>query len=121
MMAWRDRGVMAALGAALLFGASTPAAKLLLGPISPWLLAGVLYLGSGLGLALFRGLRRSSPVRLAPGDLGWLVAAIFAGGVVGPVLLLWGLSRMTGTGVSLLLNAEGVLTTLLAWGGCGCT
>lgn len=115
MMAWRDRGVMAALGAALLFGASTPAAKLLLGPISPWLLAGILYLGSGLGLALFRGLRRSSPVRLAPGDLGWLIAAIFTGGVVGPVLLMWGLSRMTGTGVSLLLNAEGVLTTLLAW------
>ncbi len=115
MNAWRDRGVMAAMGAALLFGASTPAAKLLLGPISPWLLAGILYLGSGLGLALFRGLRRASPVHLSSADLGWLLAAIFAGGVVGPVLLMWGLSQMTGTGVSLLLNAEGVLTTLLAW------
>ena len=50
-----QQGVLAALGAALLFGAGTPAAKVLLvGPVSPWLLAALLYLGSGIGLALFR-------------------------------------------------------------------
>lgn len=111
----RDRGILAALGAALLFGASTPAAKLLLGPVSPWLLAGLLYLGSGLGLALFRQLRRSEPVRLAQAEIKWLIAAIVAGGMVGPALLMWGLSGMPASGASLLLNAEGVFTALLAW------
>ncbi|MFZ3183981.1 MAG: hypothetical protein WA173_07545 [Pseudomonas sp.] len=48
-------GVLAALGAAVLFGAGTPLAKLLLNSISPWLLAGLLYLGSGLGVAPFLG------------------------------------------------------------------
>jgi len=51
-VAWTlNPGVAAALGAALLFGASTPLAKLLLGEVDPWLLAGFLYLGSGIGLA----------------------------------------------------------------------
>jgi len=115
MSAWRHRGVLAALGAALLFGAGTPAAKLLLGPVSPWLLAGLLYLGSGIGLTLIRSLRRSEPVRFQPDELKWLIAAIVAGGIVGPVLLMWGLSRMPASGASLLLNAEGVFTALLAW------
>ena len=50
----RSVGVRAALASALLFGAGTPLAKLLLGDVSPWLLAGLLYLGSGLGLGVFR-------------------------------------------------------------------
>lgn len=45
-------GVAAALAAAALFGAGTPLAKQLLGTVDPWLLAGLLYLGSGGGLAL---------------------------------------------------------------------
>jgi drug/metabolite transporter (DMT)-like permease len=53
-------GIFAALGAALLFGAGTPFAKLLLGPVSPWLLAGLLYLGSGSGLFIWRLLRRTN-------------------------------------------------------------
>jgi drug/metabolite transporter (DMT)-like permease len=110
-----NRGVLAALGAALLFGVGAPAAKLLLGPVSPWLLAGLLYLGSGLGLALLRLLRRQGPAELAAGEVGWLSGAIFAGGIVGPVLLMWGLSTMPASGASLLLNAEGVFTALLAW------
>lgn len=69
MNIWQQRGVLAALGAALLFGAGTPAAKLLLGPVSPWLLAGLLYLGSGIGLALFRLLRRSERVRLQRSEI----------------------------------------------------
>lgn len=115
MNAWRNAGVLAALGAALLFGAGTPAAKLLLGPVSPWLLAGLLYLGSGIGLATLRRFRRSPPVRLARGETKWLAGAILAGGVAAPVLLMWGLSRMPASDASLLLNAEGVFTALLAW------
>ncbi len=58
----RQPGVSAALGAALLFGAGTPLAKLLLNTVSPWLLAGLLYLGSGLGLSLYRFLNRAPAV-----------------------------------------------------------
>lgn len=110
-----NKGIIAAVGAALLFGIGTVAAKLLLGPVSPWLLAGILYLGSGLGLALFRQLRRTASVRLEQAEIKWLAAAIVMGGVVGPVLLMWGLSYMPASGASLLLNAEGVFTALLAW------
>jgi drug/metabolite transporter (DMT)-like permease len=110
-----NRGVAAALGAALLFGASTPLAKLLLGDVSPWLLAGLLYLGSGLGLALLLALQRAEGARLAAGDWRWLAGAVLSGGVLGPVLLMWGLSRMPASGAALLLNAEAVFTALLAW------
>jgi drug/metabolite transporter (DMT)-like permease len=115
MIAWRNRGVLAASGAALLFGAGTPAAKLLLGPVSPWLLAGLLYLGSGIGLALIRRLRHDEPAQFQAGEIKWLIAAIVTGGMIGPALLMWGLSKMPASGVSLLLNAEAVFTALLAW------
>lgn len=110
-----EPGVLAALGAAVLFGASTPLAKPLLGQASPWLLAALLYLGSGLGLWLVRRLRQAPAVRLAAGDRKWLAGAIVTGGMIGPALLMLGLSRMPAAGVSLLLNAEGVMTALLAW------
>lgn len=112
---WRSPGVAAALGAAVLFGAGTPFAKLLLGAVSPWLMAGLLYLGSGVGLALVRVASRAAPVRLAPGEWRWLAGAILAGGVAGPVLLMAGLAGMPASGAALLLNAEGVFTALLAW------
>jgi drug/metabolite transporter (DMT)-like permease len=108
-------GVGAALLAAALFGAGTPLAKALMEGVGPWMLAGLLYLGSGLGLALFRLVRRAPRVRLAIGEWPWLVGAVMAGGVVGPVLLMFGLSGMPASGASLLLNAEGVFTALLAW------
>jgi drug/metabolite transporter (DMT)-like permease len=108
-------GIASALGAALLFGASTPLAKLLLGDVSPWLLAGLLYLGSGVGLALLLALQRAERARLAPGDGRWLAGAVLSGGVLGPVLLMWGLARMPASGAALLLNAEAVFTALLAW------
>ncbi len=109
------RGIPAALLAALLFGAATPVAKLLLGPLDPWLLAGVLYLGSGAGLAIVRLSRRAPAAKLAPGDLPWLAGAIAFGGGVGPVLLMWGLAHASAASASLLLNAEGVLTASIAW------
>jgi drug/metabolite transporter (DMT)-like permease len=108
-------GVAAALTAAALFGAGTPFAKLLLEQISPWLLAALLYLGSGIGLWLLRWIRASAAVRLGPGEWPWLAGAIVAGGMVGPVLLMAGLSAMPASGASLLLNAEAVLTSALAW------
>ena len=108
-------GVAAALGAALLFGAATPLAKLLLGQVGPWMLAGLFYLGSGLGLALYRRVVRAAPVRLSAAEWRWLGGATLAGGVVGPVLLMAGLSAMPASGASLLLNAEGVFTAVLAW------
>ena len=115
MKTFAHPGVAATLTAAFLFGAGTPLAKLLLDQTSPWLLAALLYLGSGTGLFLLRQWRRAPSVRLPPGDFKWLAGATLAGGVAGPVLLMVGLSGMSASGASLLLNAEGVLTALIAW------
>lgn len=114
--ALRHRGVQAALASALLFGAGTPAAKLLLtGQVSPWLLAGLLYTGSGLGLGLWRLVRRPGRVRIARHELPALAGAVVFGGLIAPVLLMAGLAGMPASGASLLLNAEGVFTAVLAW------
>ncbi|WP_314503821.1 DMT family transporter [uncultured Microbacterium sp.] len=111
-----NRGVQAALLAALLFGAGTPLAKLLLGgDVSPWLLAGLLYCGSGIGLGILRLIRRAARVRLQAKEVLPLGGAILSGGIVAPVLLMVGLSTMPASGASLLLNAEGVFTAMLAW------
>lgn len=111
----RRPGIGAALAAALLFGAGTPLTKIFLAGLSPWLAAGLLYLGSGIGLAAYRLIARSPSVRLSGTDAAWFAGAVIAGGIVGPVLLMMGLTRMAASGASLLLNAEGVFTTLLAW------
>lgn len=108
-------GVFAALAAAVLFGAGTPFAKLLLANTGPWPLAALLYLGSGIGLWVVRRVRRAPAVHLGSADWRWLAGAIVAGGIVAPVLLLLGLTAMPASGASLLLNGEGVLTALLAW------
>jgi drug/metabolite transporter (DMT)-like permease len=109
--------IIAALIAALLFGASTPFAKLLLGEVTPILLAGLLYLGSGLGLWLIRLIRDRGllPAGLTARDWPWLLAAIATGGVLGPILLMYGLSSTAASSASLLLNLEAVFTALLAW------
>lgn len=108
-------GAIYALTAALLFGLGTPLAKLLLVGIDPLMLAALLYLGSGSGLALLR-LWRRAPAPLPRGaEWAWLAAAILAGGVAGPVLLMLGLSAMRASTASLLLNSEAVFTALLAW------
>ena len=115
-----NTGVPIALLAAALFGASTPLAKLLIGEVPPLLLAGVLYLGSGLGLSIWYAIRRliargAPHDRLRRRDAPWLAGAIVAGGIVGPALLMIGLVNTTAATASLLLNMEGVLTALLAW------
>lgn len=114
------RGVVYSLVAAMLFGASTPAAKLLLRDISPMLLAGLLYLGSGLGLGLWTllvpGLKRTkAEARLSSRELPWLIAVVLFGGVVAPLLSMWGLAHAVGSTAALLLNLESVFTALLAW------
>src|SRR5246127_3315264 len=115
------RGVTVAILAAVLFGASTPFSKLLLGRIDPLLLAGLLYLGSGNGLTLWIGCQRlvvkskNQEAQLRLKDLRWLAAAIVAGGVVAPILLMQGLAVTPASSAALLLNLEGVLTALLAW------
>ncbi|HET9146929.1 MAG TPA: DMT family transporter [Acetobacteraceae bacterium] len=113
-------GIALALLSAILFGASTPFAKLLLGTVDPWMMAGLLYLGAGLGLAALHLLRRlqGSPVAEAPlraADLPWLAAVIAAGGIAGPLLLMFGLARSEASGASLLLNLEGLATMAIAW------
>ncbi|CAM3934439.1 DMT family transporter [Smaragdicoccus niigatensis] len=114
-LALRSTGVQAALLAAVLFGAGTPAAKVLLGSVSPWLLAGLLYCGSGLGLGVWRIARRAPRVRLSRSEWLPLVGAVSCGGVIAPVLLMAGLTHLPASGASLLLNAESVFTALLAW------
>jgi drug/metabolite transporter (DMT)-like permease len=109
--------IVAALAAAFLFGASTPIAKGLADEVSPVLLAGLLYLGSGLGLWVIRIARdRGFGATLLPiREWPWFIGAIVAGGVFGPVLLMYGLSRTSAGNASLLLNLESVFTALLAW------
>jgi len=110
-------GALRGLGAALLFGVSTPVAKLLLPGTGPFTVAALLYLGSGLGFialgGLFKG-DREAPLRRA--DLPLLAAVTASGGVVAPVLLMLGLSRLDGASASLLLNLEAPLTIALAVG-----
>src|SRR5690348_10322750 len=109
------RGIFAALGAALLFGASTPFAKILVGNTSPWLLAGLLYLGSGIGLAAVLAFRRTPSPALPRREKAALAGAIVAGGMIAPLLLMAALSRMAAASAALLLNAEAVFTALIAW------
>lgn len=111
----RNVGVAAALAAAVLFGVATPVAKLLIDASSPWLLAGLLYCGSGIGLYVLRSAWGASAVRLPRRDIIVVAGAITCGGLVAPVLLLVGLSQVPATSASLLLNTEIVFTAVLAW------
>lgn len=114
-------GAPLALGSAALFGVSTPLAKLLLGQgVSPWLLAGLLYLGSGLGLFVWHlarngmsGASTEAPLRRV--DLPWLSLVILSGGIAGPLLLMLGLKLTTASSAALLLNLEGLATMAIAW------
>jgi drug/metabolite transporter (DMT)-like permease len=113
-------GIWAALGAAVLFGLSTPLAKLLTGQASPLLLAGLLYTGSGIGLTLLLVVRvmvggRAGIVLPRRVDLGWLLGGTLFGGAIGPYLLMYGLQATDSASASLILNLEGVFSALLAW------
>lgn len=112
----RRRAIAYASLSALLFGASTPFAKLLVGTIPPLALAGLLYLGSGIGLSLWLAMRRTKlELNLSRRDVPWLAGAIAAGGILGPALLMYGLLRTDAAAASLLLNLEAVFTAAMAW------
>jgi drug/metabolite transporter (DMT)-like permease len=106
--------------AAILFGASAPLAKLLLGEVEPISLAAFLYLGSGIGVLLFKLLQQArqstinTEAKITKADWKWLAGAVFAGGVAAPIILLFGLQNTPASTASLLLNFEGVATTLIA-------
>lgn len=113
-------GVPLALASAILFGASAPLSKLLMGAIDPWLLAGILYLGAGLGLAIVHWGRQviglpNVEAPLQRSDLPWLAAVVVFGGMLGPLLLMLGLSLTSASSGSLLLNLEGLATMAIAW------
>ncbi len=114
-----NRGFVFALVAAALFGLSTPVSKLMIGTTDPWMLAGLLYFGSGVGvliLFLVRGLFSSDKNEmLKKNEIPWLLGATFFGGGLGPVFLMYGLSHTSSSTSSLLLNLESVLTSVLAW------
>ncbi len=109
-----------ALLAALLFGASAPLAKLLLGSVEPIVLAGFLYLGSGLGVLIVKILQRVSnapqptETRITRPDWKWLAGAVLSGGVAAPIVLLFSLRQTPASTASLLLNFESVATTFIA-------
>lgn len=112
--------VIYALISAALFGVSTPAAKALVGSVDPAVLAGLLYCGAGGGIALLRRLfpriiAGAPQVALTRSQLPWLAGAIAAGGVIGPLLLMLGLSQTDAAAASLLLTFEGAATALMAW------
>ncbi len=117
---YRWPGVPLALASAVLFGASTPFSKLLLSEVPPQLLAGVLYLGAGIGLAVLQLARAaiglpSPEAPLRRPDLPWLAAMILFGGVIGPLSLMLGLARSDAASAALLLNLEGLATMAIAW------
>jgi len=113
-------GVPMAVGAAILFGVSTPFSRMLLNSFNPQLLAGVLYLAAAIGLAGIHLARRAFGI-LAPeaplrrDDLPWLAAVVLLGGFAGPLLLMLGLARSDAALGSLLLNLEGLATMTIAW------
>lgn len=113
--------ILQALIAALLFGASAPLSKLLLGAVEPIPLAAFLYLGSGIGLLgakLFQRIHRQGQEREAQikqPDYLWLAGALIAGGIAAPITLLFSLQNTPAATASLLLSFEGVATTLIAF------
>lgn len=109
-------GALAGLGAAVLFGVSAPLSKLLLPAAGPLMLAALLYLGGGSAVALYAAVSRgrSAEAGLRRSDVPWLLGIVVTGGILGPVLMLTGLSRLSGVTGALLLNLEGPFTILLA-------
>jgi drug/metabolite transporter (DMT)-like permease len=110
--------IFQALLAALFFGASAPVSKLLLGNVPPVLMAAFLYLGSGTGISFVKLSQRLASNQREAGikspDVKWLGGAIITGGILAPIVLMISLQNTPASTASLLLNFEGVGTTLIA-------
>lgn len=117
----RRYSMFQALLAALLFGASAPLAKLLLGVIDPIPMASFLYLGSGIGLLLYRFIMRLQKkqmdveAKIDKSEFKWLIGAVLTGGVLAPIVLMFSLRNTPASTASMLLNFESVATTLIAF------
>jgi drug/metabolite transporter (DMT)-like permease len=110
-----------AIIAAVLFGISSPLSKLLLADMPPVALAGFLYLGAFAGVFLYwfstyksTDSPENRAARLEKKDWPWLLTATLAGGIIAPICMMYGLSMISGFSASLLLNLEGIFTTLIA-------
>jgi drug/metabolite transporter (DMT)-like permease len=106
--------------AAILFGASAPISKLLLGYVEPIPMAAFLYLGSGIGLLIFKIIQRLNrnfkfvEAKINRSDVKWIIGATIAGGVLAPIILMFSLPNTPASTASMLLNFESVTTTLIA-------
>jgi drug/metabolite transporter (DMT)-like permease len=112
------RAIAGALLASLFFAASAPLAKILLAEVQPVMLAALLYLGCGVGLLIYKvtvhRIKPATEAHLARADMPWLIGAVLAGGVAAPIVLLYGLRNTSAATASLLLNFEGVATSVIA-------
>lgn len=108
------RGALLALLAAVLFGCSTPLIQYVGVGIGAFTTSALLYVGAaGAGALSRRSVLREARVRRR--DWKRLAAMAFFGAVMGPVMLVWGLQRTSGTSASLMLALEAMFTALLAW------
>lgn len=114
----KNIGILLAILAAALYAVNSPFSKLLLDYMPPTLMAGLLYIGAGLGMgviALVRRVRKTNDAekKITRADLPYTVAMIVLD-IAAPIFLLLGLSYTTAANASLLNNFEIVATALIA-------
>ena len=112
------RAVAFAILAAALYALNAPASKLLLRNAPPTMMAGFLYLGAGLGMALMGLVRHQigrgkQEMRLTKKDLPFTLGMV-ALDIAAPIFLMIGLTHTTAANASLLNNFEIVATSLIA-------
>jgi len=115
----RSGRLLPAIAAPVLFGMGVAASKPILNRVDPAMAAGLLYLGSGIGLGILSLSRlilspSAKEAPLAKTDWPWLCGALIMGGMLAPVLLMIGLAVAPANSAALLLNLETPLTVLLA-------
>lgn len=115
---WMHRkfGTPLALISALLFGVGTPLIKLRFSGVDPLLLAGLISIGSSVGVALLTRVSWDPAKLLEPRNRHYFGGSVTTGGIAAPFLLMWGIAHAPGSTASLLLNLEAALTALIAWG-----
>lgn len=110
--------ILFAILAAALYAISSPVSKILLKEIPPTLMAGLLYLGAGLGMLVVAFIKRKNSneqkeARLTKKQLPFIVSMVVLD-IIAPIFLMIGLTTATAANVSLLNNFEIVATSLIA-------